>query len=150
MTVNRERVLLLADALKSGRYRKGMSRLHYIPGNDADSWCCLGVASDIAIRNGLDITRVIVQDVYLQGSKEVFGGHTRDEYLCAAVREWYGFDEANPELRSAGGMTVSAASWNDTGAPEDGKGQREQDFTEIAAAFRRTYCGEEADADGQQ
>ncbi len=131
------RITWLVEALESGEYRKGQGVLH-TPGDGgahSGAWCCLGVASRVAIEHGLNITTRIATkygSIY-----EVFAGYGL-EMLSPAVQEWYGFADADPLLRMENFGVRRAASWNDVGQDGDGP---EPDFTAIAAAFRRTYLG---------
>lgn len=141
--VSKERVRLLVEALRSEDYNQGQSRLHRIrpigDGAVEETWCCLGVASDVAARNGLEIARKLVTDGYAPDGiqKEVFGS-CHSEYLSIGVQEWYGFMNNDPDLLIADNSSEknSAASLNDTG----------EDFEFIADAFERTFLKEESNA----
>lgn len=140
--VSKERVRLLVDALRSEEYAQGENRLHRVRriGEQAEhTWCCLGVASDVACKNGLEISRVIRPDS-LGDEKEVFDGHP-DDYLCKKVQQWFGFDYNDPHLLIADYSEEenTAATLNDTG----------QDFAFIANAFERTYLKEEESNAGE-
>jgi len=148
MTVNKERVRKLVDALRSGEYAKGTNYLHRItPGADGsqkDEWCCLGAASDVAARNGLAVSRRTVRQ--LDGTFTEQFDEEREEILCEAVQEWYGLG-SNPDLMNSAGILTPATSWNDDGEfsydEEIGEGDNpEPDFTQIADGFERTFLGE--------
>ena len=146
MTVNKERVRKLVDALRSREYAKGTKHLHRIihgaNGSRKDEWCCLGVASDVAAKNGLAVDRRTVE--LPDGTfTEEFGG-LPTETLCRAVQEWYGFRYDNPVLVNSAGIEIPAASWNDDGefSGEDEVDDPEPDFTQIADGFERTFLGE--------
>lgn len=62
-------------ALRSGEYVQGYARL-CIPGKDFDSFCCLGVLTDLAVREG----------VCAWGAKKADGG------LSDPVIRWADFD----------------------------------------------------------
>ncbi len=143
-----ERLTWGVEALESGQYPKGKGALHRITtapdGTVTHQWCCLGVLSKVARDHGLPITSRFRPDdpddpddpVQL----EEFDGYNLQEMLCPAVRDWFGFTMRNPRLRRADGIVLTAAAWNDCG-PNDDDTTTEPDFTEIAAAFRRTYLG---------
>ena len=123
--VNRERVELLCAALESGEYLQGQMCLH-VKNQRHDVWCCLGVAGDVAARNGADISRRwdgVME--YIDSSGSVLG---------PSVRRWYGFADANPSLLGPDGEWRTAIRLNDGGEMNAPVG-----FTEIAAAFRRTF-----------
>lgn len=122
--VNKERVTLLVTALRSGDYEQGQGMLHHVPDN---TWCCLGVACDIARKNGLEIETAI-----FSGS-ERFGNTGSD--LPPKVRDWYGFTTSNPDLKLAGGQFATAVRLNDSPRYHG----EESTFAGIADAFERTY-----------
>lgn len=126
--VNVDRVRLLVDALRSGRFKKGAGALHRVTTAE-ETWCCLGVASQVARENGLAIESV------MEDGREHFGTQSND-YLCAEVQQWFGFDSEDPLLRTPGGSMIRASSWNDDGA--DG-GDPEPDFGPIADGFERKF-----------
>lgn len=138
MPVNKGRVRLLVAALQSGLYEKSVGRLHRLESeNKKEGWCCLGVASDVAAKFGLDLHREIEGD-YGSGSRETFDG--KHDYMPSSVREWYGFDSANPDLRTPDGKLVSAATLNDSGyVPEGEDDYKEVSLKEIGKFFRDTY-----------
>ena len=135
MPVNEERMRLGIDGLRSGRYKKWIGALHRIiaPGGEpgrADTWCCLGGLSDVAIANGCQVRRQTIKD------REMFGTQG-NEFLSAEVMQWYGLENENPILRDEQGNYLSAGSWNDEGPV--GSDGPEDDFGPIADAFERTY-----------
>lgn len=132
--INTARVELLVRALESGEYRKGTGLLHKIT-DKGEEWCCLGVACDIAARGGCQVIREMFNGA------ECFGGER--QVLPPSVMRWFGFEESKPQLLREDGIPVTATMWNDHGP--DGKNAPEDDFTRIAAAFRRTFL-EDRDA----
>lgn len=97
--VNVERLKLWTQALKSGQYNQTTSRLGVIQDGEA-SYCCLGIACEVAIANGLDIDR----NVNLFGVEGVDEGDGSIVYdnepsvLPKAVQDWFGFRETNPMI----------------------------------------------------
>lgn len=130
--VNAERVKLLVSALRSGGYRKGLGTLHDMPSN---TWCCLGVACDIARKSGVEIDTSVVCGT------ERFGNTSSD--LPAVIRDWYGFTTSNPDLELADGGFTTAVRLNDSVSMYGG----ESEFTGIADAFERTYLKEDHDGE---
>jgi hypothetical protein len=116
VTVNKERVKLLVDALRSGEFQQAKGTLRT---PDERYHCCLGVATEVALRNG------VVVDEKNQG----FPWRQTAQIMCAEIYEWYGFESGNPNLK---GMTTSAAAshWND---------DFDRSFLDIADGFERTY-----------
>lgn len=128
MAVNKERLTALVAALRSGNYKQGKKALH---NTESDTWCCLGVACDVAIMNGLDLESVEIDGLtrYYPG---VEVGHKAWEAMTLpqAVKEWYGFEDGNPHLHSEAGNRLSAAEWND---------RENATFAEIATLFEQTF-----------
>lgn len=84
MTIIQERVQLLVDALRSEEFKQGREWLRV-----GDRYCCLGVACEVAIRNGLEVE--------VEGNP---GGTFKydgcPDFLPAAVRDWFGFAHRDP------------------------------------------------------
>lgn len=112
--VNTERVKLWIDALRSGEYTQIKSQL----GRDGEGYCCLGVACEVAIQNGLDIERVVQSNGTID-----FDGERGE--LTDTVAEWYGFDGNGVELED-----TTAISLND---------DDEYTFVQIADKVERVY-----------
>jgi hypothetical protein len=128
VTVNKERVQLLVDALRSGEFAQHAGSLRGPVGRKR-SYCCLGVATEIALRNGL----VVKKDPATDGR---FGGQPWEQgyqIMCPPVADWYGFDGGNPLLVGVNAGEPSrevASTWND---------DHHLGFKAIADAFERTY-----------
>lgn len=124
MGVNKERVQLLVNALRSGLYLQGTQNLEFSePGSpDVVRRCCLGVGCRVAMANGLklDITKSQRED------ERTITYFERDSgQLPIRVMNWYGLSNTDPVL---GGPT--AISMNDLlGA----------DFDAIADAFEAEF-----------
>lgn len=133
MTVNKERVLLLVQALESGDYQQARAKLCKISPNGNKTYCCLGVAAEVAIANGLDITVTEdgVDNSYLKYNQE-------SAYLPADVMAWYGFESIDPyveiPLDDGQRALVMATKAND---------KYNRDLAEIAEGFRRVYLTDE-------
>ena len=127
----RERVSKLADALESGEYERGKGFLCRITEDGRRQWCCLGVACDVARKNGLDLSE---QNL---GNYLSFDG--KSACLPSSVMQWYGFDTSNPSVQLASYVSVpslagyiEAADANDNGAT----------FAELAQGFRDMYVND--------
>lgn len=138
MTINEEHLELGIAALESGEYAKGTGYLHKVI-DGRHFFCCLGVLSHVAIANGLDIPRQMLPADYDNPVREAFAGKDDEELMCRKVMDYYGFRTSDPELITASGNVRHASLWNDSGSLPDGQGPVEEDFTEIAAGFRRTF-----------
>jgi hypothetical protein len=138
MPVNEERVALGIAALRSGEYKRGKGTLHRISARGEETWCCLGVFTDAAIRAGADIPRAIVPEG--EQSAEKFGDQV-NEFFCRQAEEWFGFGSVDPLLHGENdaGDTweIPASDWNDQGIP--GEDAPREDFLDIADAFELTY-----------
>lgn len=93
---NKDNLRLWVDALRSGEYKQGREQLH---DPELNEWCCLGVACDVAVKNGVPL------NIDAAGAR--FDGHT--DYLPQRVMDWLGIDSADPEL----GGPYPATHWND-------------------------------------
>jgi len=78
---NKENITKWVDALKSGEYEQTVGALRNEWG-----YCCLGVACDVAIKNGLN---VIVEEV--EGEDVSYDGSLA--YLPESVSGWLGLEE---------------------------------------------------------
>jgi hypothetical protein len=135
-TVNRERVQLLVDALRSGRFEQGVGQLV----NKDGEYCCLGVACVVARENGLALeTGTDDEDVVAFGLGPVDSPEWIEDsdfaHLPRSAMEWYGFDDTCPDLDDGtGGRFKSAVELND---------QLGYNFNRIADAFERTFLRDE-------
>lgn len=126
MTVNKERVRLLVNALRSGKFRQGRGKLAYYDKERRKvEYCCLGVACEVARANGLELARTKTKP---GSSTYAYGDPERDEVsiLPPSVAEWYGLDR-NPHLDNG---STKATNANDT---------LKLNFRQIADAFEKEY-----------
>jgi hypothetical protein len=133
VTVNKERVQLLVDALRSGEYEQAQGKLRTEFGGVG--YCCLGVATKIALDNGLEVENISDPNDRLQGQP----WDQTYQVMCPVVADWYGFESGNPTLVgwAPSGQFVSdqAAHWND---------DHGANFARIADMFENTYIREAA------
>lgn len=144
MSVNRERVELLCRALESGEFRQAPGALRVQETRSSpEGYCCLGVATVVALRNGLQLTGI-------GSSEDDVWDHDLGEVLHPEVRDWYGFEYEDPEIQVTRdpvlelSPTIPATEAND-GIGHDGNENpvHRYPFIEIAAGFRRTYLGQD-------
>lgn len=132
--MNKERIQLLVDALRSGQFKQGRGRLaglevrEGVLDKETRRYCCLGVACEVAVANGLDIPVNHRDDGGVSG----YGEEHETAVLPFVVMEWYGFDAQNPLLLNRSGDHVSAYRANDN---------YKWTFEEIADGFERAFLG---------
>lgn len=135
MTINKDRLRLGLEALRSGEYRQARSTLVAVDDNGDRRFCCLGVMCDVALKNGIENLEECdrVYDVGYRDVRE--GGEAWAEYsvLPKLVREWYGFDRTVP-------MVMVDEDYRELTYLNDAQGW---DFEKIADAIEATYLTEE-------
>jgi hypothetical protein len=138
--VNKERVALLVSALRSGEYEQCRSHLRV-----DNRYCCLGVATEVAIKNGLE---------GLEADREGYiwehgglGTAYEEASMPNPVAEWYGLD-GNPELHNPHFQAEAGNYLDYDGSPDPSwevdtatecNDERAMDFLAIADAFEYTY-----------
>ena len=102
-SVDTHRVRLLVAALRSGQYPQARGRLAIldISRTTIQGFCCLGVACETAIGNGVG-HRIIDGYVFyysrpdhLNSSDNTANRHT----LPVGIRDWFGFADTNPMIK---------------------------------------------------
>lgn len=147
-----ERIKLWEQELLNPDRNQGTGRLAYTE-FEVDKFCCLGIACEVAIANGLEVNRTKIEGAGCD-NKIIHQYDGNADHLPPSVAAWYGFDRVtrefyNPTLHyidPEGQETVaSAADFNDGDAGLDER----LTFQEIAAAIRYTYLegGYEEDPD---
>jgi hypothetical protein len=150
LTVFYARRKLFYDALRGPRFKQGTGTLTRYPGTPNEENCCLGVGCIVAGENGAPVpfrdvedTRFYLSNAYrtedeTEGEDEI-NCFINSEDLPLAVKEWYGFDDHDPELTvvlhdSYEGVDytagVTASSLND---------DKHFTFDQIADAFEAAY-----------
>lgn len=87
-TPNKENIRKWVDALRSGEYQQIQGWL----GKPGKGFCCLGVACEVAIKDGLDLSKDTY--VYEDVNDEVFQYGPAETYLPNAVGvDWLGLDD---------------------------------------------------------
>lgn len=130
--MNTDKLRLWIDALRSGEFDQARGWL--ASKNTSDQWgyCCLGVACEVAIKDGVDVP---VEVTGVRGSQyRVYGGD--DQHLPSNVREWLGIDEtpevpwADPDYPLDAPESTTVIVLND---------EKEWTFGQIADALEATY-----------
>jgi hypothetical protein len=116
MKPNKRNLHKWAKALESGEYQQTTSTLR-----DENGYCCLGVACEVALKNGVKM--------HVEMGEDSWRYDTEEASLPKAVQEWLGVDNSDP-LLNFDGEEITAISANDL---------VDKNFTEIARAIRRTY-----------
>jgi len=95
-----ERRRTLVSALKSGEYPQTFNVLRREASiGFSAGFCCLGVACDVAVRDGLQLdVKVEPGGRYTYGVAGV-GGDRSQTRLPEAARLWYGFESSDPYLK---------------------------------------------------
>lgn len=137
MEPNKENIQLLVGALRSGEFQQCKGALARQAADGSRSYCCLGVATIIAMRNGVAVEENIpgTQDCCTKCQSSIRFSHPEaaagsTSSLIKPVQQFYGIDSADPVLRGDQGMTDRATRMND---------HLGYDFAAIADAFERTY-----------
>lgn len=146
--INKGRIGLLVAALRSGLYEQGRQRLHLIShdeetGTDKHTWCCLGVAADVARRFGLEFSTELRNLTWEDGLQCELMGDT-SVFMPPSVQQWYGIEHDNPRLKLEDGRLILAAAMNDNGWADENGVIHEATFEDVADAFERAYLKEDA------
>lgn len=128
--INQERLALGTAALRSGNYPQAKGVLR-----EAGGYCCLGVLTEVAIANGLQLA---AEYNPAAGCWE-YEDDLNTGVLPRKVADWYGFGATrrNPRLRYNGVNTTAVGANDSIGL----------DFNEIADAFDATYGTKGDDSD---
>jgi hypothetical protein len=111
-----------AEALRSGRFKRGRGALHVVDRhNNQDEFCCLGVACEVAIAEGINVSR---NEAVSQAGHVVYQygnpGETPDNraFPPEAVAEFFGLHNAKGAVvRQDNGEKTTYLSWlNDEGS----------------------------------
>lgn len=131
MTVNKERVELFARALESDKYHQCRGRLRSVnPFGGMEFNCALGVATHVALNNGLRETLKKHHFTGEQLEDYLFSGGTLDDL----VQKWYGFEDNDVVIHNPrDGEVDSVPEVNDEGF----------NFWTIAQAIRAQYLKDE-------
>lgn len=143
--VNKDRLKLGLEALRSGEYIQGQRALAPIvttsDGREEQRFCCLGVLCEVAIKNGLDTVEsveAILQKGYRNVEDEGSDESVTYSILPQEVRDWYGFSTSVPAvnvIEQRGVSSYEVTHLNDISG---------WSFDQIANGFAKTYLEEES------
>ena len=131
MEPNKENIKLWAEALESGEYKQGQGCLKRTLPDGTAEYCCLGVATVVAMKAGVHMT-IGPCDMKTYENETAYDGEA--SVLPAAVMDWLGVDYCNPILTDVNGRQEGAYAWND---------QVNATFPEIGAMIRHTFLKED-------
>ena len=120
---NNENIKLWVAALRSGDYKQGKGRLQEVNPRGERTYCCLGVASDLFIKEKGKLSWVQDEgntEVYCEGPESYDGA-----LLPRVVREWLGVKASDPKFGEH-----SAVYYNDGG---------QYTFDQIADLIEKEY-----------
>lgn len=94
---NREHIRLWVEALRSGEFEQGSDWL-----NSNGKMCCLGVACEVAIVNGLDLPREVREANWGQPEHVAYGDSSfrTGRTLPKEMKRWLGVDRHDPLVRT--------------------------------------------------
>lgn len=135
--MNKDKLKLWIDALRSGEYTQGQGNL---AGKDGEvvKYCCLGVACEVAIKDGLDLEfcwgRPAVDEDREPVEEDRKFYDTEDLVLPPAVQDWLGIPGNTTVEVMLNGIEESVIDLNDN---------MDRDFGQIADALEWTFLKEE-------
>jgi hypothetical protein len=136
VSVNKDNILRWVEALESGEYQQGVGYLH---NRDNNLFCCLGVACDLAYKDGAVTKHEVNEDDSWASPKWAvrYGSPKLSSVLPYEVVEWLGIASAIPSVEYDGGRTELTVL-------NDGHGCS---FAEIAQFIRNEYLMHHDDAE---
>lgn len=123
MECNKKNMELWVKALRSKRFKQGRSVLHHV---SSDTYCCMGVASVVAIESGINID---VRPSLGGGNYTRYDDSTA--FMPKSVQKWLGLNLDDPVIGfSTIGINVHAVNAND---------KLKWSFEKIASELEKTY-----------
>ena len=128
MSINKDNILRWVEALESGEYQQGFGYLH---NRDSNLFCCLGVACDLAYKDGAVTKHEVDEDDSWTSPKWAvrYGSPKLSTVLPYEVLNWLGVASANPYVKYDHGY-IELTVLNDG---------HECSFAEIAQLIRNEY-----------
>jgi hypothetical protein len=130
-----ERALELAAALRSGEYEQGKNLLCRKLDDGTMTWCCLGVACDLAVKAGVPVTVTESDEVHSPGD-----GHTyrkiayngKDGLPPGEVQHYFGFAVENGYSSTTPGLDINETTYGKRTKDLATANDRGATFTQIA------------------
>ena len=121
------------EMLRSGEYKQGNGFLKRKISLEEPTYCCLGVLSELAVKEGVIPEPEEINESFFYGRK--IGTNGSRYYLCEEVMKWSGVDSHGgyDPLPGNGGFTKFLTSDNDRG----------KNFNEIADIIENNYLATE-------
>lgn len=95
--VNKNNMLAWAEALESGDYEQGVGALCAVNSDGVARFCCLGVATEVAIANGVALERVDAGVAGYRPAGELLAAQ-ETAHLPDLAMEWLGLGQINPVI----------------------------------------------------
>jgi hypothetical protein len=146
VTINKDRLRLGLEALRGGEYRQTLQALCKQDDQGNRSFCCLGVLTDVAIKNGLvGLTERVNRDGVTVGYLAEGARHPETGLLPPSVARWYGLPHVGPKLLPTAEQyeefgLVHGEQYEATELNDD----LGMDFVQIADTFENTYLKEDS------
>jgi hypothetical protein len=135
--VNKDKLKLWIDALRSGKFEQGQGNLASRDG-EVVKYCCLGVACEVAVKDGLDLEGRWGRPIGNEVEEWVETDHkfydSEDLLLPPAVQDWLGIPGSTTVEVMLNGIEESVIDLNDN---------MDRDFGQIADALEWTFLKEE-------
>jgi hypothetical protein len=135
--VNKDKLKLWIDALRSGKFEQGQGNLASRDG-EVVKYCCLGVACEVAVKDGLDLEGRWGRPIGNEVEEWVKTDHkfydSEDLLLPPAVQDWLGIPGSTTVEVMLNGIEESVIDLNDN---------MDRDFGQIADALEWTFLKEE-------
>lgn len=96
--VNKNNMLAWAEALESGDYKQGHGALCAVDSDGVARFCCLGVATEVAMANGVALERVDALDVSGYRPTGEVEKAAETAHLPDLAMEWLGSEQINPVI----------------------------------------------------
>lgn len=92
--MNKQNIKKWVEALESGRYKQGSSYLATID----NEYCCLGVACEVAIENGVPVQKKELENWYSYDSLSEFPPSIVMDWIGIPNEEQYDYTKMNDEM----------------------------------------------------
>ena len=129
-----ERALELAAALRSGEYEQGKNLLCRKLEDGTMTWCCLGVACDLAVKAGVPVT-VTESDEFEWANHQKYrkiAYNGKDGLPPGEVQRYFGFAVENGYSSTTPGLNINVPTYGKRTKDLATANDRGATFTQIA------------------